>query len=89
MILALAETMTKKDDENNFINRQKFSKMIEESVLDHKHGYMDAIILLCDQNNMEIADVKKFLSASIVSKLEVEAIKLNYIQSSNNFEPLE
>ena len=81
--------MSKKEDSDSFINRQKFSKMIEESVLDHKHGYMDAIILLCEKNNMEITDVKKFLSASIVSKLEVEAIKLNYIQSSNDFEPLE
>jgi hypothetical protein len=77
------------ESEKNFINRKKFSTMVEDSVLKHKHGYMDAIILVCEKNNMEISDVKKFLSPSIVSKLEVEAIRLNFIQGNSDFEPLE
>jgi hypothetical protein len=86
----LIPIMSKEEDtDKSFINRKKFSIMVEESVIEHKHGYMDAIIHVCEQNNVEISSVKKYLSAPIISKLEVEAINLNFIRGQTNFEPLE
>lgn len=77
------------EEQKNFITRAKFSMMVEESVLMNSHGYMDAIILLCEENNLELEDAKKFLSTAIVSKLEVEAIRLNFLEGEGDYTPLE
>lgn len=85
----IGELQLMSNEKKNFINRSKFSMMVEDSVIQHNHGYMDAIILLCEENSMELSDVKKYLSPSIVAKLEVEAVRLNFIQGDDNFTPLE
>lgn len=69
--------------EQNFLNRQKFSALIEETVLKNKTSYMDAIIDVCEKNLIDIEDVKKFLSQSIRDKLEAEARELNYLPRQN------
>lgn len=57
--------------------------MIETQVLQSELNYMDAIIHLCEQNQMEVEDVKKFLTPSIVENLESEAMELNFIEKRN------
>lgn len=61
------------------INKTKFSKMVEETVSSKSLSYIDAIVYVCENNNVEIDDCKKFISASIQEKLENEARKLNYL----------
>lgn len=76
-------------EEKVFMTKKKFSMMVEYAVLEDGVGYMDAIITLCDENNMEIEDAKKFLLPSVISKLEVEAIRLNHLKPVLEYEPLE
>ena len=49
-------------------------------------SYMDAIIHLCEENQMELEDVKKFLSVSIVENLESEAMQLNFLEKQNTLD---
>jgi len=51
--------------------------------MDHKHGYMDAVLDLCDKNSVDPADVKKFISPVIQDKIEAEARRLNYLPRGN------
>ena len=44
---------------------------------------MDAIIDICEQNMIDILDVKKFISPIIKDKLEAEARALNYLPKQN------
>lgn len=69
--------------EEQFLNKSRFSKLIEETVFDKAIGYMEAILLVCDKHNIEPEDVRKFVSPIIKSKLEAEAMKLNLLPRVN------
>jgi len=70
--------------EDKFLNKQKFSMLIEETVLKDKISYMDAIIEVCERNNIELEEVKKYVSPAIKDKLEAEARQLNYLPKLNS-----
>ena len=61
------------------LNKSRFTKMIEDAVITKKLTYMDAIIDLCERNNMEIEDTKKYISDPIKEKIEAEAMNLNFL----------
>ena len=69
--------------EEQFLSKTKFSKLIEETVHRNRLSYMDAIIDICEQNMIDILDVKKFISPIIKDKLEAEARALNYLPKQN------
>jgi hypothetical protein len=52
--------------ETEFLNKSKFSSMVETSVFGKKLSYMDAVIDVCTETNIEPEDVKKFLNGVIV-----------------------
>ena len=45
--------------EEQFLTRAKFTKLIESTVAEKKMPYMDAILQLCDKNDIDIEDIKK------------------------------
>lgn len=61
------------------LTKNVFSKMIEETVITKKLSYIDAVVHLCEKNNIEIEDTKKYISNVIKNKIEAEAQKLNFI----------
>jgi hypothetical protein len=62
--------------------------MIESTVTANKMTYMDAVIDLCDRNGVELEEVRKFISPVIKSKLEAEAMRLNFLPRGNEL-PIE
>ena len=72
--------------EEQFLNKAKFSKLIEKTVVDLSIGYMEAILLVCEKNNIEPEDVKKFVSPIIKDKLEAEAAGLNLLPKINSID---
>jgi len=70
--------------EDNFLNKQKFSMLIEETVLNSRLSYMDAIIDVCEKHFIDLEDVRKFVSPAIKDKLEAEARELNYLPKLNS-----
>ena len=80
-------TMIEQDDKQ-FLTKSKFAKMIESSVTKDKLSYMDAVIHLCDQHNVELEEVRKFISPVIKNKLEAEAMNLNFLPRGNQL-PIE
>lgn len=78
--------MPDKIEESNFLTKKSFSVMVERFVFDNGVSYMDAIVHLCEQNNMEVEDVKKFLNPSIVGQLEAEARSLNFLPKMNTLD---
>lgn len=69
--------------ENNFLSKKKFTKMIETVVKQKSLSYMDAVVFLCDENNIELEDVKKFISLNIKERIEAEAMNLNFLPKGN------
>ena len=69
--------------QNNFLSKKKFTKMIETTVKTKGLNYMDAVVYLCDENNIELEDVKKFISLNIKERIEAEAMNLNFLPKGN------
>jgi len=73
-------------DDETFLNKPNFTKMVENKVLDTKQSYMDAVLDLCDKLDIDPIDVKKFVSPVIQSKIEAEAMTLNLIPKQNTLQ---
>jgi hypothetical protein len=69
--------------QNNFLSKKKFTKMIESTVKTKGLTYMDAVVYLCNDNNIELEDVKKFISLNIKERIEAEAMNLNFLPKGN------
>lgn len=72
--------------EENFLTKSKFTKLIETTVSELKISYMDAVLYLCEENDIEPEDVKKFISPIIRDKIEAEAMNLNFLPKQNSFD---
>lgn len=69
--------------EMNVMTKSKVSELIQNTVFNDGLTYMDAIIHICEKNNIEIEDIKKFISPIIKEKVEAEAMNLNYLPKQN------
>lgn len=65
------------------MNTSKFSMIIENFVKEKRCTYMDAVVLYCEENEMEIESAAKLLNTRIKEQLEVEAMDLNFIPKVN------
>ena len=66
------------------LNKKTFSRLVETYVRTHKGcPYMDAIIDVCDKNEIDLRDSKKLISKEIIQHVEFEAKELNLLQGGN------
>ena len=72
--------------ELQFLNKNRFTKLVENTVYDLNISYMDAIIHLCDKNDIELEDINKFISPIIKGKIEAEAMGLNFLPKTNSLD---
>lgn len=76
------------EQKKQFLTKSEFARLIEKTVRSHQSSYMDAIIHLCDKYEVELEEVKKFISPIIKTKVEAEAMKLNFLPRQNSL-PIE
>jgi hypothetical protein len=57
--------------------------MVEDIAQKKKLSYIDAIVDLCDDTNIDPEDVGKFISNILKDKVEAEARNLNYLPKQN------
>lgn len=72
--------------EEQFLTKSKFTKLVEKTVVELKIPYMEAILHLCNENDIEPEDAKKFISPIIKDKLEAEAMALNFLPKMNTLD---
>lgn len=82
----MVTTNPEESTKENFLNKKKFSSMVETAVRMNSMSYLDAIVWLCEKNNIEIEDIKKYLSTPIVENLEKEAMDLNILPKVNTLD---
>ena len=82
--------MTKDDINEKFLTKAKMTKIIEQTVLEKRMPYLDAILFVCNEQGIEPDEVNKFISPVIKGKLEAEANQLNLlnVDSAPNTLPL-
>jgi hypothetical protein len=70
-------------DDKNFLTKAKFATMVEQTVTKKQMSYMDAVVHLCEENDIDPLDVKKFISVIIKDKIAGEAVTLNLLAGGN------
>ena len=75
-------------DEKQFLTKQKFTKLIEDVVQRLNMTYMDAVINVCNDHDVDLEDVRKFITPIIKDKIQAEAMHLNYLPRQNTL-PIE
>ena len=70
--------------DNTFLTKQKFSKLVEQTVHQLSLSYMAAIVYLGEKHNIEMEDIKKYLSPVIKEKIEYEAKKLHFLPKNED-----
>ena len=61
---------------------EQFVMEIENMVSNMGIPYMDAILLYCERNEMEVEVVAKLVTGNLKSKLKLEAEDLNFLKKT-------
>ena len=69
--------------EKTILTKKKFTKLIEEKVVQAKSNYIDAVIDVCNDFDLDPIDVGNLISPIIKGKIEAEAITLRLIKGGN------
>ena len=72
----------KEELNNKFLCPQKFAQDVENIVKNSTMNYIDAIVLYCDENNIDIDTVSKLVSKPLKEKLKNDAIQLNFLKKT-------
>lgn len=73
----------KEELNNKFLCPQKFAQDVENIVKNSTMNYIDAIVLYCDENNIDIDTVSKLVSKPLKEKLKNDAIQLNFLKKTS------
>mgnify|MGYP001131837730 FL=1 len=65
-----------------FMNSAKFAQEIEKLVKNENLNYIDAIVLFCEENNIEIDSITKLISKPLKEKLKCDAQQLNFMKKT-------
>jgi hypothetical protein len=69
--------------EKKFLTPSKFSLEIEKIVAEENCNYIDAIVMYCEQNEIEIESVSKLISKPLKERLKYDAINLNFMKKTS------
>ena len=66
--------------DKKFMNSAKFAVEIEKLVKKENLNYIDAIVLFCEENSIEIDSITKLVSKPLKEKLKCDAQQLNFMK---------
>jgi len=67
-----------------FVCPSKFAQEIEKIVQENDDvNYIDAIIIFCERNNIELESVPKLLSKPLKEKIKYQAMELNFLKKTS------
>ena len=74
-----------KEYKDKFMTQAKFSGMGEEVVKnsDGLVNYIDAVIVVCDDLDIEVETVNKLISKPLKDKIKFNAQQLNYVKRTS------
>ena len=74
-----------KELKDKFMTQAKFSAAVEEVVKnsDGLVNYIDAVIVVCDDLDIEVETVNKLISKPLKDKIKINAQQLNYVKKTS------
>jgi hypothetical protein len=68
---------------DNILTKKRFSKLVEERVEKRKMAYMDAVLEICEEREIDPSEIGKLVSPIVKDKIEAEAINLRMMKGGN------
>ena len=65
------------------LTKKKFTRAIEELVIEKKLSYIDAIIYFCQEHHLEPESVKGLITPPLKEKIKAEAVGLRFLKESH------
>ena len=65
------------------LTKKKFTRAVEELVIEKKLSYIDAIIYFCQENHLEPESVKGLITPPLKEKIKAEAVGLRILKESH------
>lgn len=69
--------------EHIILTKKRFAKLVEDKVTETKMPYMDAVLAICTERDLDPADIGNLIGPVLKERIEMEAIDLNLIESDN------
>ncbi len=69
--------------ETKFLTPSKFALEIEKIVAEEELNYIDAILMYCENNNLEVESVTKLISKPLKERLKWDATRLNFMKKTS------
>lgn len=83
-VLGTMENELEKVLESKFFCPSRFAQEIEKIVQRNSDmNYIDAIILFCEQNSIDLESVPKLISKPLKEKIKYEAMELNFLKKTS------
>ena len=73
-----------KEFQDKFMTQSKFSSLVED-VVKNSNGlvnYIDAVVVVCDEYEIEVETVNKLISRPLKDKIKYNAQQLNYVKKT-------
>lgn len=67
--------------EQIILTKKRFGKLVEDKVTETRMPYMDAVIAICEERDLDPGDIGNLIGPVLKEKIEMEAIDLNLIES--------
>lgn len=74
-----------KEYQDKFMTQTKFSSLVEE-VVKNSNGltnYIDAVVVVCDEFDIEVETVGKLISKPLKDKIKYNAQQLNFVKKTS------
>jgi hypothetical protein len=74
-----------KEYQDKFMTQTKFSSLVEE-VVKNSNGltnYIDAVVVVCDEFDIEVETVGKLISRPLKDKIKYNAQQLNFVKKTS------
>lgn len=69
--------------EEKFYCPSRFAQEVEKLVVQESVSYIDAIIIFCEINKIDLESVPKLLSKPLKEKIKFEAMELNFLKKTS------
>ena len=65
------------------LTKKKFTRAVEELVIEKKLTYIDAIVYFCQENHLEPDSVKSLITPPLKEKIKAEAVGLRFLKEES------
>ena len=62
------------------LTKKRFAKLVEEKIKDKPMPYIDAVVDVCQDRELDTADVANLISPILKEKIKAEAVDLNMVK---------